>query len=128
MSTQCHVNYAVYTNEDCSKVSLPLRNVQHSLNQNAQRVSSLYSLYASVDVFSLKPVVLALYILVCVQAVVFEWRLLPVMQPSAKMVQAAKNTVPHVENQSASLQLANMSRLTTIAISNLKNAVDRVSG
>ena len=71
---------------------------------------------------------LALYILVCVQAVDFEWSLVPVVQPSAKMVQAAKNTVPHVENQSASLQLANMSRLTTIAISNLKNAVDRVSG
>lgn len=50
-----------------------------------------------------------------------------VLLPSAKMVQAAKNTVPHVENQSASLQLANMSRLTTIAISNLKNAVDRAS-
>ena len=71
---------------------------------------------------------LALYILVCVQAVDFEWSLVPAVQPSAKMVQAAKNTVPHVENQSASLQLANMSRLTTIAISNLKNAVDRVSG
>ena len=63
----------------------------------------------------------------CVQAAVLESSLAPAMQPSAKMVQAAKNTVPHVENQSASMQLANMSRLTTIAISNLKNAVDRVS-
>ena len=63
-----------------------------------------------------------------VQGIVLERSLLPSLQPSAKMVQAAKNTVPHVTNQSASMQLANMSRLTTIAISNLKNAVDRVRG
>ena len=47
-------------------------------------------------------------------------------QPSAKAVQCAKNVVPHVENPSLAMQLSNSAKSTTVAVSNLKNAVEKV--
>lgn len=99
---------------------------QHLLNQNGQCQVCMQRLMSSLKTCCVS--IVRTYWFACKWWSLSAPSLMPVVQPSAKMVQAAKNTVPLVENQSASLQLANMSRLTTIAISNLKNAVDRVSG
>jgi talin len=50
-----------------------------------------------------------------------------VLLPSAKMVQAARNTAAHVEKHSAATQLVNISRVTTAALTNLKNSVEKAS-